>query len=75
MKFCIWSLHEDGLREDGEDLLLRDGLVGGVDGPFRTRSEHGVDVDFDEGRENRVERRDGAADLLVDPFFDGDLED
>lgn len=30
--------HEDGLREDGEDLLLRDGLVGGVDGPLGARS-------------------------------------
>lgn len=55
--------------ENIEDLLLCDRLVGGLWVGFRCRSEDGVNVDINEGKQLRVQRGGGFTELPIDPVL------
>lgn len=64
------STHPGGALEDVEDLLLGDGLVGGLRVGFGRRGEDGVDVGVDEGDELGVHGGGGLTELPVDPVLE-----
>lgn len=55
--------------ENIQDLLLCDRLVGGLWVGFRGRSEDGVNVDINEGKQLRVQRGGGFTELPIDPVL------
>ena len=55
--------------ENIEDLLFCDRLVGGLWVGFRCRSEDGVNVDINEGKQLGVQWGGGFTELPIDPVL------
>lgn len=71
-KFKLHDYPRESL-ENIEDLLFCDRLVGGLWVGFRCRSEDGVNVDINEGKQLGVQWGGGFTELPIDPVLQDNI--